>query len=291
METNHKEILIERYLNDELSLSEKQAFEAEIQSNAELASEVSFQKLVINGIKKYRVSQLKSQLSAVDVSSGGLGNTGITMVTSFVVLASIVSGIYYFDMQAESDQKTEMAWINSDQFIAEQPLPLEFPVDRISAIEKVAEPKKSTKLTEQSASRMQKAIKKSDRKEKKSTIIAVVPQIHLGEEERLFDAVESEDSFTEISSNKQRAILNIALADGESKELKYKYAEGHLSLYGDFSASPYEILEINNTKGKQIYLYHLDVYYQIEPVMEITPLIPMSDAKKIEELKLVQKNN
>jgi hypothetical protein len=290
METNHKEILIERYLSDELSLTERQSFESEIQANPELSNEVAFQKLVINGIKKYRVNQLKSQLSTVDVSSVGFGNTGYTVVSSLIILVSIVSGIYYFEVLNKKNLQTETVWINADLFNPNPQKKIEFPVEKVTTISKTIKSDEKATFANKSLSNSIRSERKIRKEEKRNEVIAVVPQIQMSEDIGQFHTADNDDTFPEIMSTEQKSIPSIVLSNDNSKELRYKYTDGHLSLYGDFSLSPYEILEINSANGKQVYLYHLELYYQIELVTEITALIPMSNAKKIEELKLVLKN-
>jgi hypothetical protein len=57
--------LIDDYLTNRLGETEKLAFENELQSNLALQKEVAFQKLVIEGVKKARATELKSMLNNV----------------------------------------------------------------------------------------------------------------------------------------------------------------------------------------------------------------------------------
>ena len=72
--------------------------------------------------------------------------------------------------------------------------------------------------------------------------------------------------------------------------LSFKYFDNKLSLFGDFSESPYEVLEVNSQGTREIYLFHDDRYFTIILTRVTIPLRELSDQKKIQELSVLRSN-
>jgi hypothetical protein len=94
--------LIDDYLTNRLGETEKLAFENELQSNLALQKEVAFQKLVIEGVKKARATELKSMLN--NVPMGKIVSLEwvytLKIAASLVGAGLLVAGLsYYFHVQ------------------------------------------------------------------------------------------------------------------------------------------------------------------------------------------------
>ncbi|MFM7851194.1 MAG: hypothetical protein ACKO96_04570 [Flammeovirgaceae bacterium] len=120
--------LIDDYLTNRLGETEKLAFENELQSNPDLRKEVAFQKLVIEGVKKARATELKSMLNNVPIGK----IVSLEWVYALKIAASLVgagllaAGLsYYFHVQdnlnpASLSSSIEESIKNSDSLHASE---------------------------------------------------------------------------------------------------------------------------------------------------------------------------
>ncbi|MBR9998402.1 MAG: hypothetical protein KFF73_05490, partial [Cyclobacteriaceae bacterium] len=73
-------------------------------------------------------------------------------------------------------------------------------------------------------------------------------------------------------------------------DFHYELNEGTLTLYGNFEEIPYEILEINSSDGKRLFLNYRNNYYMLLNTHEISALNPITDTTLIRELDIVKNN-
>src|SRR5258708_13543046 len=90
--------LIEKYAADKLQGPQKEAFELQLQTDSSLQNDVALQKQIIEGIRKARISELKTMLSQVPVTGAmqfGGGASTMQIVTG-VITASVVITVTLF---------------------------------------------------------------------------------------------------------------------------------------------------------------------------------------------------
>jgi len=75
--------------------------------------------------------------------------------------------------------------------------------------------------------------------------------------------------------------------DGKHK-FHYQYYNGKLFLYGNFKNIPYEILEVNQADGQQLYLYYSGDFFSIESgTVKVSPLKMIEDDLLINDLNII----
>lgn len=311
----HIEQLTDQYLRGELSGKELQSFEQTINSDGVLRDHVNFQQELVKGISDYRKVQLKTRLDAINVGAGSFGGgvmtSGIVKIASTAVVATVIGfgGYYLLDNSAEAisdDQKLEISGndVKSIHVIDEAPS-VPIPVLKENLINgSVSDDRKTSALVlpleeteskETNSFTVKKAIvAKTDIEEKEE----YVPNVNVPPLNDVSDAKEfisQEISIPEVSGNDiigegDKKAIDIRTFNRKSEEIKYKYFDGKLFLYGDFKKEPYEILEINSRLSRQIYLFYSDKYYSVEVSDEIRTLSSIVDDKLIKELKIIRDN-
>src|SRR5690242_17535096 len=100
--------LIDDYLRGQLEGQEKEAFEKQLQADPSLKSEVALQQHLIEGIKKARISQLKTMLSQVPVTGAMTSGAGLStgqIAAGVITSAIMVTGaLFYFQPWKETDK-------------------------------------------------------------------------------------------------------------------------------------------------------------------------------------------
>lgn len=303
--TQHE--LIDKYLRNELSSGELKAFEERLASEPGFKEQVDFDQTVKEGISQYRKAQLKARMDAIEVAPGwmGIGQLGQNAVikgVGVIAAASVIGFSAYMMMDNPSDEVPNDHPVFIEDFNAAQTV--EELVLEIPDLQKLAEEKKlvqsekadlkdiGTKLTE-SQKAVAVADELTDEKEEDFVPVVNVPGFNDPDAEQSLtttDADLPEMSNADELNTSSGSPMDVQTFNRSSEELKYKYFEGKLFLYGDFNNAPYEILEINRPKEKKIYLLHKDQYFEITPVDKVQVLEPLSNQKLIKELEIVRNN-
>lgn len=293
MTNNNYSKLVERYLDGEMSPSESLEFEQHLSKDPMLSSEYNFQRDIVDGIKDYRKTQLKTRLDSIDITPGLFEtlatNTAVQATSGVLLTGAIAFGSYLlinspekaetieFDLHSKSSELTESTY--HDKEIEKLPL-MELPsYDRtaksdqidIAAVEEEATPDEivSTPITPD----------------------VVAPTLaDKGNTEDILPKVEEIEKITAISQSKdgQIEVENVATT---KQYFQYKFYNNKLYLFGDFSEVPYEILEINGRSGKKLFLFHNEVFYRIENnVTRTSRLRKVNDPELIDELLILKEN-
>jgi hypothetical protein len=262
--------IIEQYLTNNLSLSEREAFETQLASNADLKNETEIQSAIIESIKKVRVAQLKANLSAIKIKSTPFISTQGKVAASMTIIGGAILLFYLFtsDKQLATTLIKEPALEN----LSEQAKPsLEQKIDKpISA--------GSDKVI------ANKVINSVQSAEAKSTRIPVQP-IDPREEELESNST-SEQSSVSVERSKISPVSISTEIDSSDKKytFHYKFHNGKLILYGSFDKSLYEILEING-ENRAVFLFYKDNYYLLDETQtKVKMLEAIQDKILIERL-------
>lgn len=273
--------LIESYLKGELTGAEKTAFEAQLEQDPLFKSEIELQTDIVNSLKTYRKNQLKDRLNNIDVSGGTtLGKVAaLKYAASLVVIGLLSYGSYVFLLSENEQEK-----VAAKQEVIQEKQEVEAPeVQENPAVLNKTETKPNIIPDEIKVPEKKKPIAKRESKE-----VVISPNVI-----DTFDANEiivknsDFDNSLENSASPTDKFTDVEIRheDSKGKELKYKYLNKKLYLYGDFSDAPYELIELNSTVGKKLFLYHNDSYYQLSENQKIvTPLNPIYDSLIIQEL-------
>lgn len=298
---------IEQYHSGRMTSEEGASFEKELASDPSLKAESDFQSNIIDGIKEYRKSQLKTRLDAIDISPGWIEFAQqSTLVKSFggVAIATVVGSGVYFLAETKED-KLVVPDLDKIEYISTVDAPVfEEPTFEWKIIENLA-----SQSTEQKAEIVEnpKEIKPAVAGAKANTsqneTVAVVEK----KEESFAPKFEAPDAGditdnSDLSSSTLDEVPSVATTKPDAKpivvetkntknsKIKYKYYDGKLFLNGNFSEQPYEILEINSSTGRRIYLLHLNKYYEIKINDRLSELPEVTDIKLIRELRLIKAN-
>ncbi len=294
--TDH--IDIDKYLRNELSGSELKAFESKLDSDPALKEQVDFDQLVAEGLKNVRKAELKARLDAIDVtspfSSGHFTNNFLIKTVGTVVTASIVgigayfyfsdhnSDVQYLDGYSDHPQNLDYAEVDANE-ISEALNLYEEESSKVNVVEEA-----KTVVLENTA------VEKVAVEPSFSPQVAVPTLGDLEEENHSNNDINFEaPQNTELKVTEPLAgeVIDVVFEKLEKENsLQYKYFDGKLFLYGDFQGIPYELLEINRSAQKLVYLYHNEVYYQIGPSDEVQDLEPINESSLLDELEILRNN-
>lgn len=284
---------IDLYHAGRLNSEEATLLEMELAKDPSLQSESDFQNEIIDGLKNYRKSELKTRLEAVDISptwfefvqqstllksfSGvavaTLVGTGVFFLAE-PVLDEVVDGITIDAPIAEAQQ---LNWTIEPEELTYKTAPISDKIERI-ILENSTEPK----------------LKLEQDKESQSETFDLSFDSPGAEDVKDEDAPEiaSLDKLPENNgiNNKDAEHLRVDHESVKTLNIKYKYYDGKLFLSGDFDRAPYEILEINSADGRRIYVKYLDTYYKVNTTDRLTALPVVKNVRIIEELNLLRQN-
>lgn len=297
MNANTPEI-IESYLKGELTGAEKAAFEAQLEQDPLFKSEIELQKDIINSIKGYRKNQLKDRLSNIDVSATSYFNIAALKIAVTILMLGMFSyGSYYFLFTKDENEVISPASQVKEEKVVKAPYQPEVILketdkrpEASGEKEEVEEVRTDNKAEKETAV----SINKKTNKEIERKEVVVAPNvIDTFEEKQILVNNNNFDNPVNSTSLPAEKITEVEIRneDNKGKQLKYKYLNKKLYLYGDFSTSPYELIELNSNVGKKLFLFHNHLYYQLsEKQKNIAPLNPIIDSLVIEELDSLKGN-
>src|SRR6185369_11440069 len=115
--------LIDDYIRGRLEGQDKDAFEKQLQADPSLQGEVTLQQQLIEGIKKARISELKTMLSQVPVTGAMTAGAGLSAVqiAAGVITSAVVatSTLFYFQPWKSNDSPE----LKIEQPVVENPTP------------------------------------------------------------------------------------------------------------------------------------------------------------------------
>ena len=315
MEVNHLKEQIDLFVQGKLQGPELAALQDLIKNDPKVANEVEMQNLVTQAIKKDRMQALKMRLDSIEVPAISTGSPlagtsvanyfGLKMAAVVLLTAGTIGlGTYLYLNQIDYQKPTIIA-----DTIKEETVPViddqgviadsQNEVVRGNVAEKattIAE-QEEIKADEKRAGNVEKPYSLKAKKEvvvsadfKKGKAVADGEKML----EQKFEDGTTHDikvdaeapkeiiSTEEITKTSDVDIKNIQ--DGKHN-FHYMLKEGVLFLYGNFEASPYEILEFNEKGGQALYLYYDRSYFSLtEGKGTISKLKKITDQKLITAL-------
>lgn len=292
---------IDNYHSGRMTPEEVIAFEKELATNPELKAESDLQREVVNGLKEFRKTQLKTRLDAIDVTPSWIEFAQqSTLMKSFggVAVATFIGAGIYFNAErietpsmdndividAPNYESPDFVWSlgeeDKNEIVTLDPLP-----------EKKKEISLSKPVEEKTPQTMTNVVAEEVKTEKKE----FTPDFNAPNAKSIQDEEALKTASLDELPQKQSVAVNNDPIDvkteiTKSLDVKYKYYDGKLFLTGDFDRAPYEILEINSASGRRIYVKYLDKYYQVGVTDQLTALPEVTDTAVIEELKLLRQN-
>ncbi len=291
---------IDNYHSGRMSESEMTDFENILESDPALKAESDFQSDIVSGLKEYRKLELKSRLDAINVGPTWIEfaqQSALMKSMGGVIVASIIgTGIYFYGerpeiqksdlpatVQAQEIESIEFMW-NLGQEEAQVSTKLERP----------AKPKSVENIDQVQVLEVAESRDENETVEVATTKEVFTPSFEAPNAE----SIEEDSDFTttgldeipNTTENSSEQPIDVETEISKSSIIKYKYYDGKLFLNGDFNKAPYEILEINSSNGRRIYVFYLGSYYRVGMADKLTELPKVTNTETLNELKLLREN-
>jgi hypothetical protein len=253
--------LIDSYLTNRLTASEKVEFDQQMASNTSFKADVELQKTIIEGIKSTRAAELKAMLKNIPIGTPVSVSFSPMKIAAGIIGAGMLIGSIYYYVQPKglgegpnlSTSIQDSVQGNDSAENTQKFLPEEEPTLENNNAPVVSEHSKE-KAT---------VTKKAD----KNTPAVTQPNIQVVDptDEMSSDDNQSETNPNEIS--KSFVISSHIQVETNSSNKKYnfhyQFNNGKLQLFGPFDKSIYEILEINGD-NHAVFLFYRENYYLLD---------------------------
>lgn len=282
--------LIENYLSGNLSGTEKLQFEQQLMNDSALKDELSFQKMIKESIIDYRKAEIKGRLNNLTPASGSSSTSWLTAIAASAVIGvSTWFGFQYLNnstkdtnVKVTTEAKTETT---SKQLVVKTP---DFSNPTIETIqESNIGTTKSNKVNKPKVNST-KSVKNTDNDDNLLESGPIAPEEPLvSSNEQSINANSAELNHNNKSHSViQSSSIPTPVIKSSKDKFQYTHTSDQLVLWGDFSKSPYEILELNKNKEKRTFLYYEKEFYELlNHVSEPKKLEKLGDKTLIQELK------
>ncbi|MEP2772316.1 MAG: hypothetical protein ABJH05_09210 [Fulvivirga sp.] len=281
---------ISAYLENDMSVVERQEFEQAVAKDPELKQELDLQRDIIEGIRDARRSELKAIMDNVPIggSMGIGGSITFGKLASGIAIVGLLSlGAYYLIddndssefMPPKSNTNIDIPEIDNN-LASTNEIESKSEVDDNEGLTEVAEPNKTeTKTSEPVATNNNETAD---------------PEINRPTAAPIFETSESdslEAPTNEIVDNIEGNLTSLDVEIDNTKKkysFHYQFNRGKLFLYGDFDRELYEILEFKTKSDKTLFLYYEGKFYPLnKQQVKIVELKPVKERTLIEKLEKV----
>ena len=283
---------MDEYAGNRLNPQDRAAFEQQLESDAELKNELSFQRGVIEGLKTARKAELKTMLNNVPITS--IPSEGMSVAAKiglWVVVAGLATtGLYFYLNQDDDNAEVQPAITNEIKEESSENTAVD---DSMAA----SEANKPEQQEEQAPAQAQpKAAQKQTAKPatpKASTPAATEEQAAVEPSTLdVFDPSQDAESTEEVTPEeigpKLSTKSSIAVVTEVDKRYNfhYQFRDNKLFLYGSFEKNFYEIMEFFSNNKRTMFLYYKDNYYLLSDADEkVKPLSAINDAALLKKLR------
>ena len=296
MTNEHFQDQLDSFLTNRLSGAEKASFEAQVATDPLLSNEVQLQKEIAEGLRNARKLALKQRLQNIDTSTIPAESNNLWTYAGMGASIGVVAlaGLLFVNSGGDNSVKS-----NNSVPAIEQPVATGTQTEKSvpAQVEGISVPSENTKTTNQAT--VAKADKELHAAEKAKVNVSPVSPANpdFGNEPDVNEGgIKTGNSGAATSAGKLgvRDALN-NLVDGvevvkADKEYSnhYRYVNNKLYLYGDFDKNLYELLELNVSKGKKLYIYHNGLFAQVLPNETITKFVTITDPNLVVELNALK---
>jgi hypothetical protein len=280
---------IELYLNNQLNETEKSAFEAQMASDKSIQTEVNFQKQVQQGFEQYKLNTLKSNLQNIPIS---MESTAVSY-TKWIIAGIAASALLIGTTLLITNQKEEVNQTSTDSksnhVIQEQSTNNNTPeCIGCNTSEETTKTETSNAIAVQNKNTSKKKTSNSKSNasvvSKSSTIEE--PSFELDNQSNTSnDDVQVTDNYKPSNNN---STVVVSINKSNNKSMYYQFSGNKLNLFGDFSSSTYEIVELNNNGRKQLYLKFNNAYFELDQnKVTKTLLTEVNNEKTLQKLRII----
>ena len=304
MKSGDQEEAIAQYLTRRMSEVERSAFEQKISESPQLAQKIEFEKQIAQGIKNYKKGILKSRLDQLELGPSIVETTSITTKTILAgITVIVIGGLSYFMLTPDEILviENQETMIGTDGMTEDKNAKISLEIDTTYAmLSDKKEDERTSSITKDIENTTVKVSTKQSKKESKSDKVILQAEVEVvlpdmdGTEISFDETFDSLQDFSDDLMKNQAQVnsvpeLEIEIEMKKTKKLKYIYVGEKLILIGDFSASPYQIIEDNTIAEKKLYLYFEQEYYVLTVTSEKKALIPVRDIRLLDYLVRPQK--
>ena len=303
MEMRGEEEAIAKYLTQKMTDVERSAFEQKMSENPQLGQKVKLEELIAEGIKNYQKGILKTRLNQLEIGSSLAEMTSITTkITLSTIAVLVVGGVSYFLLTPneilimENQETNRVSDAKTEHQNSNIPLNMDTVQHLLSDNKEYERTTSVTKEIEDTTDntpvkvllKQPKKVLKSDKETLEAQVEVVLPDMDRSKisfDESLDPLPDFSDDFVmDQVQVKPNSELMVEIEMKKSKKLKYIYAGEKLVLIGDFSSSPYQIIEDNTIAQNKLYLYFEKEYYVLTLTSEKKALIPVRDIRLLDYL-------
>jgi hypothetical protein len=285
--TKHQLELIERYLEQKMSEAEMVKFENALLHDPLLKNEFELQRDIIDSIKSYRKAEIKARLESIKINPAPHFATYMKIAASVTLTSFLIWGAYtYFNVDdKEIITKVEIPATPESLYfepVPDMPLAQHFEPAGADIVAETPKPARRERV--------------AARREIK------LPEVRLPDVMANFEDTSPlvrDEAFpkpsTGFPNTDEKALApEIMVKDlpGKKSQFFYQNYDGKLYLYGNFSASPYELIELNTETGRRLFLKYDSSYFDIKPNQkDVVPLESIQDTSLILELNILKDSN
>lgn len=284
---------LEAYFSGSMSETDRILFEGRVESDPMLKAEFDRQNDIVEGLRAHRAAELKTRLNNISVEPTLVGTIMQSSVMKTVTygIASLVvaTGGYLYYNNTESaiqfhleELESKSVYSTESQLTLPEIKSLDYRFEGNTNVRDYVEP--APVLKNKNTARVAT---------NKSTGIAFeVPQVNPSHEEsfhgmavdlKAMDRIENVSGITEVDK------VNIQTITSRKYNFHYRMEDNRLFLYGKFSESPYEIIEISTPGNKKLFFHYQGDFYQLRKnAAEITPLSKIENRELIQELNALK---
>lgn len=291
--------LIEQYFSGNMSPEDRLLFEGRVASDPMLKSEFENQSDIVEGLRNHRALELKTRLDAIDVTPGVWAS--LTQTTAFKPIAYSVSSLIIASASYLAFSPSESFEYQLDSFDPIK-VTLESQVSMISA-EVDYYHEGADKIYDFYQEQEFEKIENTQLSNPDKTSLATAKEISFEVPDVAVDndyeevhnsdvQIENVKGIESVSSISRADKISIETIASRRYNFHYKIEDNRLFLYGKFSETPYEIIEVNRAQDRQLFFYYYGDFYNLnQKVSKISPLKKIKDRKLIHELDRLKSGN
>lgn len=282
---------IDAYLSGKMDASEITAFENGLTQDPLLKQELDLQKDIVESLKGRRKAELMARLDSIDVSGLGAGAANTTawkIAASVFIGAGILTAGYLFTQEKPQEKITNKEISQKSTTKATE----ETNQNSISTAPLIVteDPQVPTEIVQQEKYTKQTAKKSIPIIETHTDNVDPNP-LPIADNDFHPDANVSMPNGNISQENPNiNSEIDVAVEAKSENKFHYKYYNNKLYLYCDFSSKPYDLLELNTKKNKELYLFFDNQYYELKSgQLEATALKPIKNSTIISQLELIRR--
>jgi hypothetical protein len=274
--------LLDDYIGNRLSDSDKAAFEGKLQADPELQRELNLQQQIVASLRHSRAAELKQMLNNIPPSAIPADVSSAVRWSGAAIAVVVAVGLYFYFQPFENDETK----VSQPVVITPSETPSEEPASEPQA----ETPPVKEESTDVPARKPNVQSKKSAAKESepaKPGMDVYDPNTEESTDSENPGIVTPENGENTKASGSD--IVSEIVSNNKNYGFHYQFKDDKLILYGSFDKNLYEIMEFISDNKRTIFLSYKQNFYLLNQAGEkVKPLSPVNDPALIQKLKEYQ---